>query len=193
LVGCGYNDGVNGNKAAKKIGMGKILPDDRKKGVDPELLPYVRSFEAAYGKPIGDITVNFGEIKGDFGEPGSKNTGGTCTMRVDGRREVNISRLSWELFKEQAPSFMEPTVWHELGHCVLERDHTSARMTIPNSEGEIEVAASVMYPSTDFYAFDEYRDYYIGELFRRSLMDDVDNQGDSGSTLKHNDGCVIFE
>lgn len=194
LFGCGFNDGVNGNNAAKSVGLGKVLPDNRKQGVDPELLPYVRSFEEAYGKSIGDIPVNFGDIKGNFGEPGAKNTGGTCTFRGDGRREVTISRKTWDLFKERFQSFMEPMIWHELGHYVLDRDHTSAKMAIETSEGEMEVAASVMYPTTDFIAFKTYRDYYIGELFGRSLLgDDQGYEGERGTGLKVKDGCVIFE
>lgn len=159
LAGCGGPDRNNVNKVADDVGIDEVSKDTRTKGIAPELLQYVRSFEAAYGKSIGDITVNFGDTE-------DKHNSGWCDIRFDGRRAVTISSKWWDIFKSKNTMLMEPVVWHELGHCVLNREHTSARMPINTVRGESEGPASIMYPTSSWYNFNEYRDYYIGELFR---------------------------
>lgn len=189
LTGCSFQDRGNVSKTADDAGIDEVTKDTRIKGIEPELLPYVRSFEAAYGKSIGNITVNFGDT-------GDKKLTGVCNIRLDGRREVLISSFWWEIFKSKTPVINEPLVWHELGHCVLSRNHSSAKMPVNTPEGEREGPASVMYPTAAWYYFSEYRAYYIGELFRRSLMVDDENieeEGVDGEGLHENDGCVTFE
>jgi len=111
--------------------------------IDPELVVYVRRFEAALGKKT-HFPIRFGTI--DIG------LAGQCTEYLDGV-EIEISKSWWEGQNESA---REEVVFHELGHCELGRGHDER---VINGR-----PASVMYPTvfSTFYA--KYRDEYVKEL-----------------------------
>ncbi len=84
----------------------------------------------------------------------SDKTYGECIQ--NGMHVAEISRLIWERLSDLG---REQLVFHELGHCLLHRKHTSGTF-LPF------VPLSIMNPehfSDDIYA--AYREYYLAELF----------------------------
>jgi hypothetical protein len=161
IVGCGtdeYTDArVRYSRAVDRAGLESVLPDTRDTGVDPEFQPFVESFEHLYGKSIGDIPINFGNTL-------DKRAAATCFFQMDGRREIVVSRHHWEYFKSVSIVSLEPIIWHELGHCVLLRKHSSGTMRMKNRL----VPTSLMYPAVEYWQFQELRDYYSQELFNQN-------------------------
>jgi hypothetical protein len=127
-------------------------PDRRLHGISYEISPFVDSFEYVIGRPIGDVPVNFAEV-----EP---NNAGECFVDTEGRAEVRVSTTFWTTF----PEMREALIWHELGHCVLGREH-DPRLSTGFIDGRlIVVPESVMYPVAKWDHFDELRETYAAEL-----------------------------
>jgi len=115
--------------------------------IAPEARPYVDAFVqagASVGRPISieDLVVVFSpKVAND--KPGicHRGAGATPTVIIDRKRWDDASKTQRELL-----------IFHELGHCILERDHVDHR--------------SIMQP---FLMRDvEYKHdklYYINELF----------------------------
>lgn len=84
-----------------------------------------------------------------------------CEIFSDGYKLIRINELYWSYYGESA---REELVYHELGHCVLDRDH-SEELTIPPAYS-YAIPNSIMYP----YAFGNsfyyliFRDHYVEEL-----------------------------
>lgn len=104
---------------------------------------------------ITDLTVQISDL------PPSMN--GECQVSADNGHVVSLNRYRWFTASDQ---FKEELVFHELGHCVLNRGHTS-NIWSPNSN--IQLFESLMYPfETEDLAiyYLEYRKHYVDELFK---------------------------
>ena len=56
----------------------------------------------------------------------------------------------------------EALIYHELGHCVLDREHLSGKLN--------SVAVSYMFPNITYYSYyDAYQSAYVEELFTNNL------------------------
>ena len=126
---------------------------------DDELIPYFDLF-AAEGAKRG-ITVDYEEarIEGLFQDIGGGNTLGQCFRNTDKPRKVIIDIDFWADATEPEREFL---IFHELGHCFLDRDHLDD--TIPNSN----VCVSIMHAtpqSCSFSLTDDNREEYLDELF----------------------------
>jgi len=87
--------------------------------VDAELAVYLEDFmaegEARDYEPIVDpyiLDIRFDTLTG--------SVTGQCLTYSDGRREVNISVSFWKNASAYEREFL---VFHELGHCLLDREH----------------------------------------------------------------------
>jgi hypothetical protein len=136
---------------------------------DTALLPYtdsslvgvVRSFDYELRMHRTDfqdlpktntITVIFGETR-DKEHP---HAVGECAMYEDDERIVRIDAGTWLKLDTYGK---EQLMFHELGHCILDREHCSS------VEGDGK-PASVMYPSLIGHWYNENtRDEYLEELF----------------------------
>ena len=108
-------------------------------GVNPVFTTYVADFEALYHGSIGDVPIQFGTTTGT-------DVIGDCMIwNVSGvkYREIKISEAYWNAISN---SSREALLFHELGHCVLNRDHVTTTMWY---NGGI-VPTSFMYPYTFF-------------------------------------------
>ena len=131
---------------------------------DPVFNQYIRSFETAGKKytqnsnfKVGDIPINFGVIEGN------KNVQGICHVYTSGEREI-IIRKSW--WKNADKASKESLVYHELGHCKLDRDHKEDDLSVPSFKGA-SIKLSLMNPIiVDSKLFDQYRQGYLQELFQ---------------------------
>ena len=110
--------------------------------------PYVQVFEAAYGKPVHSVEYGFADLGGDIV--------GSCSLYSDGHGKVQVDTKTWNAIDE---STRAEIILHELGHCVLYRDH---RVDL-DADGN---PLSIMYPYVlnDYYfASDEIP--LLNELF----------------------------
>ena len=111
---CGHDDKVKGYEAARKMGVHRVMPDLRQGGVDESIAPHISKFESLYGGSIGDITANFG----------SAGSTASCIRGIDARRSIIVEWSMWT--EEHLDSFREYIIFHELGHCVLNKGHSSS-------------------------------------------------------------------
>lgn len=121
-------------------------------GIHPVLVKYVQAFEQEYGRTIYDIPMVMTENL-------PSGRAGECRIfRVGQFREIAISWQSWDNLADHE---REMLMFHELGHCVLERKHTKKKF----DNGQ---PLSIMYPSlsptVDWYDYN--REYYLEELLK---------------------------
>ena len=134
-------------------------------GVDPAFTPYVQQFESILGRSIGDIPIAFAAQSGDVI--------GVCELWNGGEwRDIKIDPNFWNnqggaIDDDQRMSL----IFHELGHCVLNRGHIPTMQTV-SSDGTNNPATNYYVPVSfmnpyiffsDAYSFLE--PYYINELF----------------------------
>lgn len=123
--------------------------------INPEFVEYVILFENEYGSSIGDVSIGFNEQ--------SENVIGVCKKMDDIYRQIEIDREYWETASKEAKMGL---IFHELGHCVLDREHDSEYFKYNGLHMRGEVPASLMFPY-NFYSshYNELEDYYKYELF----------------------------
>jgi hypothetical protein len=134
--------------------------------VDPELKPYVESFEKEalrFGLEIhvSGLVITMGEHDKMLELTGGKTYAGFC-MNYD---TIYIDPLYWPRYSaDQKESLM----FHELAHCVLHREHDTVQ--IYDGRG-ILIPRSLMYPQIPPPGVESrYRDYYLGELFSSASL-----------------------
>jgi hypothetical protein len=111
------------------VGCGSPLEHKKVYEVDSELEPYValfeqRAFEQQFSITIDDIKISFVD---DLGEDEDSVTLGMCytySGEVDFTPVIEIDRGE---FYDLDPLEREALMFHELGHCVLDRPHTDDR------------------------------------------------------------------
>lgn len=123
--------------------------------VDGEFLVYLRRFEeeaVRRGIEVDVSSVSVGFIE----KPIVSELGIVFGRCRDGR--VEVVREFWESGSEAR---RESMLFHELGHCVLKRDHRGGW------NRELHAPQSVMVPDTDLVSgyWGDHRDYYLDELF----------------------------
>ncbi len=91
--------------------------------IDPAFLPYFESFRAA-GEVRG-VKVNF-ELEGIQGVFGDVDDGvsAQCQHRTGAADQVVIDRAYWNMATTIEREFL---IFHELGHCYLNRGHLDDR------------------------------------------------------------------
>lgn len=125
---------------------------------DPVFNEYVAAFEADArtitqnpGFTIGDIPINFGDTKKDQYD-------GLCIKYSNGDREIIIKKSWWQI---SSRTQREVLLYHELGHCRLNRSHDSHTV-----QGQ---KTSVMNPTVpDTYTYLDNKFQYLSELFTGS-------------------------
>jgi len=112
--------------------------------VEKEIKPYVDEFNRIC-KIKSDTNVRFGLLEGD--------TVGLCIYDFF-NSNVIIDESAWESYSHNK---REVLVFHELGHCVLNRGHNKKK-----TNGRPE---SIMYPYVlNGYSYFNHRDVYLKEL-----------------------------
>lgn len=125
---------------------------DREPVIDPGLADYVNSFVEA-GKIRGKA------ISADHLEARFETVVGNCGYGWTDPPRIHIDPACWNILPEVGKELL---VFHELGHALLERSHSSVRL--PNDD-----YASIMVedPTTLYNEYTiEKRAYYLDELFR---------------------------
>lgn len=114
-------------------------------------------YAKSLGKPVNmnNVTISFSNSLGRSAD--GYEILGTCMRSGYGVPEVKINIERWSTADYY---WREQLIFHELGHCVLGRDHTEVK----SAAGEL---ASIMNP---FHLGESYKTYqadYIRELFTR--------------------------
>ena len=127
--------------------------DDSPNFIDPELQPYVdQFFEEAEIRDL-DISADDFSFSVNFGE---KTHLGVCSLASN---EVLINSFHWSNFTELEREYL---MFHELGHCILDRLHDD--QSLPNGECKsIMNSAGECRENLDNYNI--WRTYYMDELF----------------------------
>lgn len=136
----------------------KPQPDPRSiSGIDPAFTSYVQKFESYYGNSIGDIPIQFTDI--------ASPTIGVCTRWTSGERQIVIDRTYWNNPYTSDKAKMG-LIFHELGHCALNREHNNTTFYYYGSHiaGDVPYSLMNMY---NFYSnnYVELESHYINELF----------------------------
>jgi len=132
---------------------------------DYRIEKFVKQFESYYGKKIdGELAIYFEQSLADssIGE-----VVGICKPHIN-NKEIQIKFDAWMNFNDKRKELL---IFHELGHCQLNRDHLNTTFEITIEDGmKITCPTSIMYPMlmSDLqikYCYDKMHDYYINELF----------------------------
>ena len=131
--------------------------------VDSELIPFFESFQqeaAARGISVDLATAN---IEGVIEEIDEQHVAGQCSY--GGFRNPRLVTVDATFWRRSSSLFKEFIVFHERGHCYLNRGHLETAF----SNG---VCTSIMRSGTgdcfDNYNFNT-REFYIDELFEPEL------------------------
>lgn len=110
---------------------------------------HIKNFEKIFNVKV-DVPVYF--VK----EFSKKNILGRCYYEPFSK--IEIKRKSWEKMNHYEQEIL---MWHELGHCILDLEHT-------NKQFPSGMPISLMYPVVlNPYYYKTHRKYYIKELKER--------------------------
>jgi len=110
----------------------------------------VKRFERYYGKKVDDIDIKFDNL----GAYRSWNTMGVCSFKTS---KIKVDMYWWRHI-EYLKYKKEALILHEIGHCILFRDHV---------EGVFEDGCPISLMNKNIVSnkcAKKYRDYYIKEL-----------------------------
>lgn len=149
---------------------GLILDGDVKEGqtrqfseTNSVLLPYVVSFEEQAKVQLSDDKFKVGDVPVNFGDTTDTKYDGVCIKYPDGTREILLKK-KW--FDKASEVQKEILIFHELGHCRLNRKHNSEHTMAYDNNLAIKVSImNPVVPSTYYYA--EYKEAYLKELFHQ--------------------------
>jgi hypothetical protein len=121
--------------------------------------PYIDSFTANARTYLGQPTFVVGDIPVNFGDTTNEDFDGVCNSYSDGTKEVLIKKSWWDKASNHQKEVM---IYHELGHCALNRDHDTELLT----KDEYTVKGSIMNPTIPGSAhYVQYKSSYLTELF----------------------------
>lgn len=134
--------------------------------IDSSLQPYYDRFKTEaekHGRALASDKISI-QYADDLTLPGRGETLGKCYFKKD----IPIVQVS-TFFKALPGSLgdleREKIMFHELGHCLLHRKHTSETWLSPDNK-EIEASLMIQTP-IDVYQYKTYRAHYIQELFTK--------------------------
>lgn len=85
--------------------------------IEPEFQGLVTAFESEGNVAVGHLIVKFGDLP-------NKGERGICEKSPLSTPTITIDRATWA---KQTQLQREKVLYHELGHCVLDRDHNETR------------------------------------------------------------------
>ena len=130
--------------------------------VDSGLELYVQEFEKYYGKKI-TFKVKLSIFPAYAAEIAR------CASWKNGRRLVEVDLKFYNSHNGIGKSLtIEQVMMHELGHCVLNRDHNDREYRFKRGEiGRESVMSTHSFDFAELRLYRKYRDYYIKELFKK--------------------------
>ena len=132
---------------------------------DATFTPFIEEFKKAHQKVFGQPNlISVSHIPINFGNPENEDYEGVCHIYFDKTREILIRKDWWDRYaNEKSQTHRRLMIFHELGHCYLDREHNNEKITVENDEYNLSLMSSVLIPSNDYKNFMSYYDY---ELFK---------------------------
>ena len=128
--------------------------------VAAELEPYFSLFEAAADLRGYKIDLTQTDITGTISEIHEDGVAGSCSY--GGRTSYKNIVIDKTFWNQSSSSFKEYIIFHELGHCFLDRDHLEG--CLPEGIWSSIMRSGTVDGCVDFYNL-RTRDYYLDELF----------------------------
>lgn len=125
--------------------------------VDPELQPYFETFAAEAARRQVDVNAALAQVSASFTVLDGQ-IGGQCRRSTTAGHAVLIHRDYWQRFSSLQRELL---VFHELGHCILQREHLDLADSSGNCVSMMHSGAGhcrVGYTAAR-------REYYLDELF----------------------------
>lgn len=158
----------------------KIVDPRSTKNQDKAFTAYVRLFESMYGKSTSNVSIGFAELEG--------STVGRCKRWSNGFREIEIDPKYWNS-KYTSEEEKIGLIFHELGHCELNRSHVEDIQYYSGQYIRGDVPRSLMYPYNFYSSFySELESYYFAEMFTPNTKI---SSKQSRSINAPDHGCVI--
>ncbi len=133
-------------------------------GVAESLWVYFERFEKAGAEQGIEVDLVRARITGVIEDIPSESVAGQCNFYSHSPNHVIIDAEFWS---SASDNFKEMIVFHELGHCVLNRDHREGRT---DSGFCVSIMRSGEQPCRDAYTAVN-KPYYIEELFHPNRVD----------------------
>lgn len=143
----------------EEITSPKSYPD-----VDEALWPYFEQFEAAAAAQGVHIDLKAEGITGVIEDLPEEQVAGQCTFYSHSSNHVIIDSDFWT---RASANFKEMIIFHELGHCSLDRGHREGRLENGHC---ISIMRSGVEACRDAYGTAT-KAYYLKELFRPESVD----------------------
>lgn len=157
-------------------------------GIEAEFVPLVDDFYIEASSRGLNLPRNLVLVSKSTLSAGGANTIGVCFYPTAERRfpYVEVKKSFWDSANYEAKRNL---IYHELGHCLLYRDHTTSQQFAPNIGKTIPL--SIMFPyiimamSSDIINFYlNYESDYIEELFNENALGTIRGYASNSS----NDG-----
>lgn len=127
--------------------------------VESEFQYYIDSFESYSGVKYEGSAIFVEQNVLSFYK---KDAIGVCIKHNTGNKEIKIDKEYWFLISNEAK---EQLIFHELGHCALNRPHQEEILSVLLDDEIYNYPQSIMYPSNfGGVLYGLLRDYYIKEL-----------------------------
>ena len=129
--------------------------------VEPEFQYYVELFEAEQETTV-EIEMKFNTIE--------YPAVGRCyyAFYIEGPKKGERINLNIEIdpiyWNEASDTEKEVLLFHEMGHCVLNKEHNETVLT------DFNMPKSIMYPYVFNNPYSRYRDYYVNELKNENTL-----------------------
>lgn len=128
----------------------------RKIRITGEFEPYVEKFESESSRfdqavAVEEVIIELGTLET------SKN--GVCILKSNEPPKIIIQYSFWKSASQESK---EVLLFHELGHCILKREHKEG--VHPTSFRPVSIMRSEIVSAQDFL---ENYDEYLGELFNK--------------------------
>jgi len=93
---------------------------EEERAIDPNLMEYIEIFEEEAAARNVNISIMDLEVSAHIMNIQESNVLGQCYTYSDDSREIVIDQEYWEELDLLEKEFL---MMHELGHCILDRDH----------------------------------------------------------------------
>ena len=130
---------------------------------NPVFNSYAKSFEAA-GQKNG-INISTSNVPINFGDTENANYRGICATYQDGSKEIIIQESWWNL---QTEDYKESLIYHELGHCLLGRDHHDETIAVSGQDFKTSMMNKTIISPTHY---SPHKESYHKELFTQQSGD----------------------
>lgn len=115
LASCGEDEEVTSSGPMGFQSNEELFPT-----VTPELRPFYIAFEEEAIKRGFEINLTQEEVTGNIVQLGNMGVLGICVRSDEAPNRVAVDQEAW---RSGTQAFRELIVFHELGHCILNREH----------------------------------------------------------------------